>query len=208
MSRKSYLVAINEVIEETIVNRSRFICYLFPCQNSEQFKAQLQTCQQAHPNASHHCYAFLHGAPSDSQKYGFSDDGEPSGTAGRPMLASLQGGEVGEVAAVVVRYFGGTKLGTGGLSRAYSLSVRNALEKLQSQLKIPMVETSLSCQYTQIGDVLYFVEQSGSQVIEQSYEQEINLRLQIPESEVANLAKQLETMSSGKLVLTFDEDNL
>jgi len=205
MTPKAYRIAINDVVEETVVNRSRFICYLFPCTSSEDFKTRLNACQQEHPNASHHCYAFLFGAPDDSQKYGFSDDGEPSGTAGRPMLASLQGGDIGEVAALVVRYFGGTKLGTGGLSRAYSLSVRNALEKLQSHTKIPMVQRSLSCQYTQINDVYYLLEQHQGKLIEQRFEASVELTLELPIAQVEAFANQIETMSSGKLVLTSDE---
>ncbi|GLX80567.1 YigZ family protein [Thalassotalea eurytherma] len=206
MANKPYQVAINDVVEETIVNRSRFICFLFPCTTADTFKVKLHACQQEHPNASHHCYAFLLGDPNDSQKYGFSDDGEPSGTAGRPMLASLQGSEVGEVAAIVVRYFGGTKLGTGGLSRAYSLSVRNAVEKLQSRTKIPMVQRHLTCQYTQVNDVFYLLEQHQGKLAEQGFGEQVSLILNIPESNVDGFAMQLETMSSGKLVLTSKQE--
>ena len=124
---KSYLIAANEVEHEIIVNRSRFICFLAPCTSTDQAKTIVKALQQQHPNASHYCYAYLSAAADDSRHYGFSDDGEPSGTAGKPILASLQGGGIGEVCAVVVRYFGGTKLGTGGLQRAYGASVREAL---------------------------------------------------------------------------------
>ncbi|QOL26401.1 YigZ family protein [Thalassotalea sp. LPB0316] len=206
MNNSTYEVAINEVELETVVNRSRFICYLFPCTSPTEFKVRLSACQHEHPNASHHCYAFLLGSPTDSQNYGFSDDGEPSGTAGRPMLASLQGGGVGEVAAIVVRYFGGTKLGTGGLSRAYSLSVRNALEKLKSKTKIPMVQRQLTCQYTQVNDVFYLLEQHQGQLIEQHFDEHVNLTIELPLAQVDRFTNQLETMSSGKLVLTSEEE--
>ena len=132
----SYLVADNYVIEEIIVNRSRFICYLAPCTSIDTCKVFVKNIQQQHPQASHHCYAYLSERAESSQFYGFADDGEPSGTAGRPMLSVLQGHGVGEVCAVVVRYFGGTKLGTGGLQRAYGASVRQALTLLTSKIKI------------------------------------------------------------------------
>jgi uncharacterized YigZ family protein len=196
-----YQIAANEVIDETIVSRSRFICYLAPCDSNEAAKAFLKTVQKLHPQASHHCYAFVSARPEDSQYYGFSDDGEPSGTAGRPMLAVLQGSAIGEVCAVVVRYFGGTKLGTGGLQRAYGGSVRQALTQLAVKTKIPMVHKTLACQYNQVDDVLRVVELVGGCVIAQDYQTEINLTLSIPETQLTDVAKQLQTLSSGQLKL-------
>ena len=198
---KCYLVAASSVEEETIVNRSRFICYLSPCQSTEQARELVKLQQINHPQASHHCYAYLSAAPDDSQHYGFSDDGEPSGTAGKPMLSMLQGGDVGEICAVVVRYFGGTKLGTGGLQRAYGGSVRNALVHLTTKLKIPMVDKRLACQYTQVNDILHLLEQSGGKVKSQDYGQQVNFILSVPLEQVDNFAAQLQTMSAGQLSL-------
>ena len=144
---KSYQIAVNKVERQTLVNRSRFICYLYPCKTIEEAKSYLKQLQLEHPQASHHCHAFLTKAADNSLGYGYSDDGEPSGTAGKPMLAVLSGGGIGEVCAIVVRYFGGTKLGTGGLQRAYSDSVRQALVFLQSKTKIAMAAKTLACQY-------------------------------------------------------------
>ncbi|PCH97387.1 MAG: YigZ family protein [Gammaproteobacteria bacterium] len=142
-----YQIAVNKVEHQTLVNRSRFLCYLYPCSEIAAAKAYLKQLQLAHPQASHHCHAFLTKVADNSLGYGYSDDGEPSGTAGKPMLAVLQGGGIGEVCAIVVRYFGGTKLGTGGLQRAYGDSVRQALVFLQSKTKIAMAAKSLACQY-------------------------------------------------------------
>ncbi len=199
---KSYLVASAAVEEETIVNRSRFICYLSPCTSTEEARALVKIQQANHPQASHHCYAYLSAAPDDSQHYGFSDDGEPSGTAGKPMLSMLQGGNVGEVCAVVVRYFGGTKLGTGGLQRAYGASVRNALAKLPTTIKIPMVDKRLACQYTQVNDVQHLLELSGGSIKSQDYGQQVVFILSLPLEQVDNFAAQLQTMSAGQLSLT------
>jgi uncharacterized YigZ family protein len=198
---KPYTIAAEEIIDETIVTRSRFICYLQPCTSSAQAKAFIKSLQALHPQANHHCYAFIAGRPNDSQLYGFSDDGEPSGTAGKPMLTMLMGSNVGEVCAVVVRYFGGTKLGPGGLQRAYGGSVKQALALLPTKLKIPMVRKTLACQYTQVNDVLYFIEQIGGEIIQQDYNENVVLTLAIPEQKIELFQQQLQTLSAGQLLL-------
>jgi len=201
-----YLIAANEVIDETIVSRSRFICYLAPCDSTGAAKAFLKKIQQLHPQANHHCYAFISAHPQDSQSYGFSDDGEPSGTAGKPMLAVLQGCDVGEICAVIVRYFGGTKLGTGGLQRAYGASVRQALTLLNTKTKIPMAQRTLACQYTQVNDVLHLLDKIDGQIIEQQFDTQVNLLINIPESTIKQFEQQLQTMSSGQLTLKLIEN--
>lgn len=196
-----YLVAAEEVIDETIVTRSRFICYLKPCSSSAQAKAFIKELQALHPQANHHCYAFIAGRSENSQLYGFSDDGEPSGTAGKPMLSMLMGSNIGELCAVVVRYFGGTKLGPGGLQRAYGGSVKQALTLLTTKLKIPMVRKTLACQYTQVNDVLYFLEQIGGEIIKQDYNEDVLLTLALPEEKQNSFQQHLQTLSSGQLKL-------
>jgi uncharacterized YigZ family protein len=197
----SYLIATNEVVDETIVNRSRFICYLKPCTSAEEAKVFVKYCHHLHPQASHHCYAFVAGSVTDSQLYGFSDDGEPSGTAGRPMLSVLQGGEVGQVCAVVVRYFGGTKLGTGGLQRAYGGSVRQALTLLTSTVKVAMEYKTLACEYHQVNDILHFLSLSKGNVVEQNYNEGVSFTLEIPCENIEVINKQLSSLSAGQLVL-------
>jgi len=201
MMTKSYPIAVNKVEHETVVNRSRFICYLHPCSTIEEAKSYLKQLQLAHPQASHHCHAFLTKAADNSLGYGYSDDGEPSGTAGKPMLAVLQGGGIGEVCAIVVRYFGGTKLGTGGLQRAYGDSVRQALVFLQSKTKIAMAAKTLACQYSQVDDVLHIISQAQGQVVEQEYLQQVQFSFLIPEAKLTLVTRQLQTLSAGKLVL-------
>lgn len=198
---EQYPIAVNEVVEETVVNRSRFICYLYPCSNAVELKANIKSLQIEHPQASHHCFAFLAGAPHDSQRYGFSDDGEPSGTAGRPMLAALQGSDIGEIGAVVVRYFGGTKLGTGGLQRAYALSVRNALESIETVVKIPVLQRVLRCSYHQVKDVLHLVDMTRSSVESQDYQENVIFVLAIPKDQLKLFEQQLQTLSAGQLKL-------
>ncbi|MCP4987037.1 MAG: YigZ family protein [Colwellia sp.] len=199
---KSYAIAINNVEDESIISRSRFICYLRPCSSITEAKSMIKELQQLHPQANHHCHAFLTKAADDSQGYGFSDDGEPSGTAGKSMLIALQGGDIGQVCAVVVRYFGGTKLGTGGLQRAYGGSVRQALAFLESKIKIAMVCKTLACQYSQVDDVLYLLRQVEGKVLSQDYQQQVLFQLAIPTQKLVLMQDKLKTLSAGQLQLT------
>jgi len=207
MIRKPYQIATSQVVEETIVMRSRFICYLAPCNDGRQVKALISNIKLLHPQASHYCYAFLTGSPEYSQGYGFSDDGEPTGTAGKPMFAVLQGSNIGELCAVVVRYFGGTKLGTGGLQRAYGVSVRQALLQLSTRLKIPMVYKSLACQYNQVNDVIHTLAQCKSEIIEQKFTDHVEITLAVPDQQVNLLQQQLFTLSAGEIALNKAENN-
>ena len=196
-----YEIAAEAVIDETIVTRSRFICYLKPCASNVDAKLFIKSLQALHPQANHYCYAFIAGRPENSQLYGFSDDGEPSGTAGKPMLSMLMGSNIGELCAVVVRYFGGTKLGPGGLQRAYGGSVKQALALLPTKLKIPMVRKTLACQYSQVNDVLYYVEQFGGEITQQDYNENVVLTLALPDEKIELFQLQLQTMSAGQLTL-------
>jgi uncharacterized YigZ family protein len=172
-----------------------------------QAKAILKEFQQLHPQANHHCSAFMTKAAADSQGYGFSDDGEPSGTAGKPMLMALQGGGIGQVCAIVVRYFGGVKLGTGGLQRAYGGSVRQALGYLQSKLKKAMVHKTLACHYSQVDDVLHLLEQLDGQVVLQDYQHKVLFKLAIPIEKLDVMQVKLNTLSSGQLqLIAIDQD--
>lgn len=115
-------------------------------------KSFIQTIKHKYPDARHHCWAYVAGRPDDCQKLGFSDDGEPTatGTAGKPMITQLLASHIGEITVVVVRYFGGIKLGTGGLVRAYGNSVQHALNLLNTQQKVLQKYYLIHCEYVHI----------------------------------------------------------
>lgn len=117
-------------VAEIEIERSRFIAWVCHAPDVARFDALLARARTTWPDASHHCSAFIAGPPGEQTAIGFSDDGEPGGTAGRPMFQVLDGAGIGQIGCVVTRYFGGTKLGTGGLVRAYSQAVQKALESL------------------------------------------------------------------------------
>ncbi|EHA16108.1 YigZ family protein [Halomonas sp. HAL1] len=115
------------------VEKSHFITWTCHASDIDAFTRMLAEAKAEHPNASHHCTAYIAGPPGEQNLIGFSDDGEPGGTAGRPMYQVLQGSQLGQIGCVVIRYFGGTKLGTGGLARAYAQAVSHALETLPTR---------------------------------------------------------------------------
>ncbi|WP_136247387.1 IMPACT family protein [Halomonas borealis] len=118
---------------ELEVEKSRFIAWVCHAPDAAAFEALLAAARRLHPNASHHCSAFIAGPPGEQLAIGFSDDGEPGGTAGRPMYQVLEGAGLGHIGCVVTRHFGGTKLGTGGLARAYGQAVSEALANLPTR---------------------------------------------------------------------------
>lgn len=188
-----------EISEE--IKKSRFITLLAPTAGVEAAKAFVQQVKSQHPAARHHCWAFVAGPPNDSQQLGFSDDGEPAGTAGKPILGQLMGSGIGEITAVVVRYYGGIKLGTGGLVRAYGNGVQLALAQLPIIEKVPQAEFLLQCDYAQISLVEMLLQQVGGSIVKSEYGAAVDLRLTLPALGAAEVAERLYNQSRGSLVL-------
>ncbi|KGD80103.1 hypothetical protein HA49_00015 [Tatumella morbirosei] len=188
------------VTEETI-KKSRFITYLAHTEGTEAARLFVRQIKELHPDARHHCWAWVAGAPDDSQQLGFSDDGEPSGTAGKPMLAQLMGSGLGEVTTVVVRYYGGIMLGTGGLVKAYGGGVRTGLSVLSRQTKVPMQEFKLCCDYGQLSEIERMLELHRGQIIRSDYQADITLMLALPYGQVDDFEQHLTDFSRGKLLL-------
>lgn len=196
-----YLIPAASVEFSEEIKKSRFITYLQATEGLEQAKAFWQQLKQQHPNARHHCWATVAGRPNDSQQLGFSDDGEPSGTAGKPMLNILLGSGIGEISAVVVRYYGGIQLGTGGLVRAYGNGVQQALKLLSTIEKIERQAFALSCDYEQINLVQQLVKQHQVEILEQQFAQRIELRLGVSSEQFADFSRALNDRSGGSLRL-------
>ncbi len=188
-----------EISEE--IKKSRFITLLAPTAGVDAAKAFVQQVKSQHPAARHHCWAFVAGPPNDSQQLGFSDDGEPAGTAGKPILGQLMGSGIGEITAVVVRYYGGIKLGTGGLVRAYGNGVQLALAQLPIIEKVPQAEFLLQCDYAQISLVEMLLQQVGGSIVQSEYGAAVDLRLTLPALGAAEIAERLYNQSRGSLVL-------
>ncbi|MFW5386126.1 MULTISPECIES: IMPACT family protein [unclassified Yersinia (in: enterobacteria)] len=197
-----YLIPASPVTISEEIKKSRFITLLAHTSGVSEAKDFVQQVKQQHPTARHHCWAFVAGKPTDSQQLGFSDDGEPSGTAGKPILAQLMGSGIGEITAVVVRYYGGIKLGTGGLVRAYGSGVQQALKQIEVKYKVPQVEYTLQCDYGQLAIVETLLQQVEGQIIRSEYAQFVTLHLSLPATQASQTGDKLRDLSRGTLQLT------
>mgnify|MGYP003602838164 FL=1 len=197
-----YLIPASPVTVSEEIKKSRFITLLAHTSGVNEAKDFIQQVKLQHLTARHHCWAFVAGRPTDSQQLGFSDDGEPSGTAGKPILAQLMGSGIGEITAVVVRYYGGIKLGTGGLVRAYGSGVQQALKQIEVKYKVPQVENTLQCDYGQLAIVETLLQQVEGQIIGSEYAQFVTLHLSLPATQASQVGDKLRDLSRGTLQLT------
>lgn len=194
-----YLIPADSATFEEEIKKSRFITYLAHTPNVEAAKAFVQSIKDKHHDARHNCWAFVAGRPEDSMKWGFSDDGEPSGTAGKPILAQLAGSGVGEITAVVTRYSGGIKLGTGGLVKAYGGGVQQALTVLQTKEKLITSELLISCEYNQVSLVESLVAEFSGQQVEADYGQRVTMVVELDRRQVEAFSATLFSRSGGQV---------
>lgn len=203
---KSYRIPAEPVMFTEEIKKSRFITLLQHTDGVNDAKQFIQSVKDEYPDARHHCWAFVAGRPDDSQKLGFSDDGEPTGTAGKPIIAQLLGSEIGEITAVVVRYFGGIKLGTGGLVRAYGNGVQQSLKLLITKIKVPQVLCEITCDYSFINQIELLVRQVEGTVITSDFGADVTLRISIPATLLSEVGDKLRDLSRGMLELTCLDD--
>lgn len=167
----------DEEVEE--IKKSRFITYLAPTKGRVAAEAFVREIKTKHADARHNCWAFVAGRPEDGQQYGFSDDGEPSGTAGKPMLNCLIGSGMGEMTAVVTRYYGGIKLGTGGLVRAYSSGLQTLLKRANKVECVIYTEVTLTCDYSQISIIENLFSVYNGKILHADYGTNVAMQLEI-----------------------------
>jgi YigZ family protein len=197
----AYLVPKSAVIFEEEIKKSRFITYLQRTTGIAEAKAFLEEIKREHRAARHHCWAAVMGNPVDSLQFAFSDDGEPSGTAGKPMLSVLQGSNIGEISAIVVRYYGGILLGTGGLVRAYSNGVQQALKLLETEIRVERSLFGLDCHYSQLSLVQLLCDKYEVEILAQNFQSQVFLTLGISKQTVESFVRELRDKSMGKLVI-------
>lgn len=198
---KAYLIPAETVEFSEEIKKSRFITFIAHTEGIDAAKTYIQSIKEQFPDARHHCWAFVAGRPDDSQQLGFSDDGEPTGTAGKPILAPLLGSGMGEVTAVVVRYFGGIKLGTGGLVRAYGSGVQQALKLLPTKIKVPQLRFSVACEYSLVSLLEQVVEQYHGQVLSSEYTDKVTFILSLPAVDSGEVEVKLRDISRGSMQL-------
>ncbi|KAB8162019.1 YigZ family protein [Streptomyces sp. 3MP-14] len=200
----TYLTVAAESEHETEVNRSRFRCALAPAATEEDALAFVARIRERHPTASHHCYAYVIGADGAVRRA--SDDGEPSGTAGQPMLNMLLRREVRFTVAVVTRWFGGVKLGAGGLIRAYGGAVGAALdaEPLVSRRRLRLATVTVD--HARAGRLENELRALGYPVRDVRYGAEVAITLALPAAELAGFASWLASATAGAARLDSGEE--
>lgn len=181
--------------------RSRFITYLCPVKTKEEGFAHFSDIKKEHPDARHHCWAYLIGNPEQASAAGFNDDGEPGGTAGKPMLNVLMQRKVGNVFAVVVRYFGGIKLGAGGLTRAYGQAVSRALDEAELCLVVPTRPVHIQVEFALEQRVRNLLTQQGIRILEVIYTDVCVLLCECPTDRAALVQNILQDQTAGRALM-------
>lgn len=183
---------------ETRAGNSRFITTIAPAATVAEAQAFIREIREEMPDATHHVYAFRIGH-GNSVSEGMSDDGEPSGTSGPPTLAVVRGSDLGDVALVTTRYFGGTKLGTGGLVAAYTAAAQAAFRELETEEKVNRVACELDVPYPVLDAVRKALDASDVIVEDENYEADVHLKFLVPEERVTPLSETIKNLTSGRV---------
>lgn len=188
--------------EQMEIKKSRFITYLHRTESEADAKAFLTAIRRLHPDATHHCYAFIIGEHNEIKRS--NDDGEPAGTAGVPMLECLDRNHMQDIIAITVRYFGGIKLGAGGLIRAYSKSVSHALSTAQITKKQWMEKYEIHFSYDLIGRIDYYFREHCLEILDKAYDEEVCYTYLCDHDNSADF----QELSNGKFLPRFIERTL
>ncbi|MCU0432766.1 MAG: YigZ family protein [Bacteroidia bacterium] len=176
---------------------SRFLAFAFPVKNEDEIRTHLETLRKAHPGANHHCYAWRLGA--DKQRYRANDDGEPSGTAGRPILGQLQSFDLTDVVVIVVRYFGGTLLGAGGLVQAYKTAAAEALKVARIEERFVTENYELTFDYAAMNAVMKLLKDFDATQSAQQFELTCSLNFEVRRRDADALCEALKKVETVKV---------
>ena len=189
---------------EIIEKKSRFIATVQAVTSEEEALAFIERMKKKYWNATHNCFAYVIGEQFQVQRC--SDDGEPSGTAGKPMLDVLLGEEIHDAAVVVTRYFGGTLLGTGGLVRAYSGATKEGLMASTVITKMHGQKLAVETDYTGLGKIQYILGQRGLTVLNSVYTDKVELVVLLPEEEISAVVSEIREGTNGQAVMELQKE--
>lgn len=202
MQNVPYRIPVRLAVKEDVIKKSRFITYLMHTPGIESAKDFVATIKMKHADARHHCWAFIGHRPKDSMSWGFSDDGEPSGTAGKPILAQLRGSGIGEITAVVVRYYGGIRLGTGGLVKAYGGGVQHALVELETSEKLITMQFNLSCEYSHLSLVESILASYNAVQVHCEFNLNVMMTVEVDARNANEITTEIYNRSRGQISIT------
>jgi uncharacterized YigZ family protein len=193
-----YLVPAETTRIENVVVNSRFIATMGRADTVAEAKAFIQSVRDEMPDATHHVYAFKVGYGASITE-GMSDDGEPSDTSGPPVLAVLRGADMGNVVIVVTRYFGGTKLGTGGLVRAYGGAAKDALAALPVEMKIEKHYVGITIAYTFYERLKLLLTDHHAEIDSEEFDAEVTVYAYLPVDQLVSLTSALQNLTAGQV---------
>jgi len=197
MSR-TYSIPLNEIRREHVMVNSRFIATLAPVFSIEEAKEFISRIKNEFADASHNVPAYIIGGGNTVTEF-CSDDGEPSGTSGKPALAVLRGSGLGDVAVVVTRYFGGTLLGTGGLVKAYTESTQMVVNAVERGRRVEVNVSMLAVPYNLLERVRLMTAKHNGEVVSEDFTEDVTMTLQFPVDTMDGFQMELQELSAGKL---------
>ncbi|HAW92945.1 MULTISPECIES: IMPACT family protein [unclassified Arsukibacterium] len=181
---------------------SEFLSFLLPVRSRDEAMALVNQYREQYRGANHVCWAYIMGNTRQPETQAFSDDGEPGGTAGKPMLHVLTEQELGNCLALVVRYFGGVKLGAGGLVRAYSAAVSQAAVKATRNQVLPQLQLTVRLDFALETRARQLISELAGQLLATDYQQQVQLTVSLPVTAAAEFANQLQNISSGSALIS------
>lgn len=199
------MTVLTDAQTEYVEKRSRFIATLRHCETEQEANAFLEEMRSKYWDARHNCFAY---SVECGKLCRFSDDGEPHGTAGKPMLDVVTGSEITNIAVVVTRYFGGILLGTGGLVRAYSKSVQDVLASAEVVRMVPSAVLTVTCDYTDHGKLVNLITSSKGNITDTEFTDVVTVEFCLEEQSVENFAKNLTETFSARLDFEIKEKKL
>ena len=194
---KEYKTILEPGTDEIVEKKSRFIGYVKHTETEEEAVAFVNEIRKKHFDARHNCYAYS--VDGQQQTIRFSDDGEPGGTAGKPILEVITGRGLCDVCIVVTRYFGGTLLGTGGLVRAYTEAAKACIEATDMVTKCLVVPMKLTTNYTDLGKIQYLLNNQEIPIIDSAYGEDVVLQIEVLADEVEQIKKKLVEATAGRI---------
>ncbi|MEL7447954.1 MAG: YigZ family protein [Pseudomonadota bacterium] len=187
------------------IKRSRFITRIARADTAVDARELVEQCRAEWPDANHHCWAYVAGSPGDLRHADKSDDGEPKGTAGMPMLNVLSQSGIGHVAAVVTRYFGGVKLGAGGLVRAYTRCVSEALAGLETQTWLATETARVELPYALLAQVEHWLSTAKTTVTDKVFADRVTVVMEVPLIERDAFTERLLAIGQGQITIAWPD---
>lgn len=203
MNEQAIIVPAETSCAELEIKKSKFIGYCYYAETETEAKEIILSLKTKYKTATHVVYAFICGKPN-SQTMGLSDDGEPKGTAGKPVLQVLKGSRLTNIVCAVIRYFGGIKLGTGGLVKAYTEAAQAALEKLKTKELIEKSEITMVLSYNNFDDVKRIIlSEEQTDIISEEFLSDVKIKVSVPNTKLEMLTNKIKNATSNKVTFNF-----